>query len=33
MSLADAIIAATALEYSVALVTRNVSDFQHIPGL
>jgi predicted nucleic acid-binding protein len=33
MSLADAIIAATALEYGVPLVTRNVDDFQHIPGL
>ena len=33
MSLADAIIAATALEYGVPLVTRNVDDFKHIPGL
>ena len=29
MSLADAIIAATALEYGVPLVTRNVDDFKH----
>ena len=33
MKLGDAIIAATALEYSVPLVTRNAGDFQHIPGL
>ena len=33
MSLADSIIAATALEYGVPLVTRNVDDFKHIPGL
>jgi hypothetical protein len=33
MSLADAIIAATALEYGVPLVTRNEDDFKHIPGL
>jgi len=33
MSLGDAIIAATALEYGVPLVTRNVEDFQHITGL
>jgi len=33
MSLGDAIIAATALEYDVPLVTRNEDDFKHIPGL
>jgi len=33
MKLGDAIIAATALEYGVPLVTRNVNDFKHIPGL
>ena len=33
MGIADAIIAATALEYDLPLVTRNVHDFQHIPGL
>lgn len=33
MSAADAIIAATALEYDLPLVTRNVHDFQHVPGL
>jgi predicted nucleic acid-binding protein len=33
MKLGDAIIAATALEYGQALVTRNVDDFKHIPGL
>ncbi|MFZ4764325.1 MAG: type II toxin-antitoxin system VapC family toxin [Roseimicrobium sp.] len=33
MNLGDAIIAATALEYGVPLVTRNVDDFKHIPGL
>ena len=33
MKLGDAIIAATALEYSVPLVTRNDSDFPHIDGL
>lgn len=32
ISLADATIAATALEYDLALVTRNVRDFEH-PGL
>ena len=33
MSLADAIIAATALVYGLPLVTRNVDDFKHITGL
>lgn len=33
MSLADAIIAATALALGQALVTRNVEDFRHIDGL
>lgn len=33
MKLGDAIIAATALEYSVTLVTRNEDDFKNIPGL
>jgi toxin FitB len=33
MKLGDAIIAATALEHGVPLVTRNVDDFKHIPGL
>ncbi len=33
MGLADAIIAATALEHGLPLVTRNVADFQHIPDL
>ncbi|MGV3659633.1 MAG: type II toxin-antitoxin system VapC family toxin [Prosthecobacter sp.] len=33
MKLGDAIIAATALEYAVPLVTRNVGDFRHISGL
>lgn len=33
MSLADAVIAATALAYDLPLVTRNVSDFKHIAGL
>jgi predicted nucleic acid-binding protein len=27
----DAIIAATALEHSLALVTRNIRDFEHAP--
>ena len=33
MGLADAIIAATALEHDMPLVTRNVADFQHVVGL
>lgn len=33
MGLADAIIAATALEYDLPLVTRNADDFDHIAGL
>jgi predicted nucleic acid-binding protein len=33
MSLADAIIAATALVHALPLVTRNVDDFKHIVGL
>jgi predicted nucleic acid-binding protein len=33
MSLGDSLIAATALEYGVPLVTRNDSDFIHIAGL
>jgi predicted nucleic acid-binding protein len=33
MSLADAIIAATALAHDLPLVTRNVDDFKHIVGL
>jgi predicted nucleic acid-binding protein len=33
MSLGDAVVAATALTHSLPLVTRNVSDFKHIPGL
>ncbi len=33
MILGDAIIAATALEYRVPLVTRNEADFEHIAGL
>ena len=33
MSLGDSIIAATALEYGVPLVTRNDFDFKHIDGL
>jgi predicted nucleic acid-binding protein len=33
MSLADAIIAATALEFDVPLVTRNVVDFKNVAGL
>lgn len=33
MKLGDSIIAATALEYGVPLVTRNENDFRHISGL
>ena len=33
MKLGDAIIAATALEYGLPLVTRNVDDFKHLAGL
>ena len=33
MSLGDSIIAATALEFDVTLVTRNTDDFKHIAGL
>ncbi|MCW1922307.1 type II toxin-antitoxin system VapC family toxin [Luteolibacter arcticus] len=33
MKLGDAIIAATALEYDMPLVTRNEADFKHIAGL
>jgi predicted nucleic acid-binding protein len=33
MSLADAIIAATALVHALPLVTRNTDDFKHIDGL
>src|SRR5690606_8993164 len=33
MKLGDAIIAATALEYALPLVTRNTDDFKHIDGL
>lgn len=33
MSLGDSIIAATALEYGLPLVTRNTDDFRHIAGL
>jgi hypothetical protein len=33
MGLADALIAATALEYDLPLVTRNRDDFKHIEGL
>ena len=33
MSLGDALIAATALEYGCDLVTRNTQDFRHISGL
>jgi predicted nucleic acid-binding protein len=34
MKLGDAIIAAaTAVVYDIPLVTRNVDDFKHIPGL
>jgi hypothetical protein len=33
MSLGDSLIGATALLYNLPLVTRNVDDFKHIPGL
>lgn len=33
MGLGDAVIAATALEYDLPLVTRNEDDFKHIAGL
>ena len=33
MALSDAIIAATALEHGLALVTRNVDDFKRVPAL
>jgi len=33
MSLGDALIAATALEHGLTLMTRNVRDFAQIPGL
>jgi len=33
MGAMDAIIAATALEYGLMLVTRNVDDFKHVAGL
>src|SRR4051812_10992579 len=33
MSLADSIIAATALRHQMPLVTRNVDDYKHIQGL
>ncbi len=33
MGIADALIAATAVCYSLTLVTRNVKDFEHIQGL
>ncbi len=33
MKLGDAVIAATALEYNIPLVTRNEADFKHIGGL
>jgi predicted nucleic acid-binding protein len=32
-SLADAVIAATALAHDLPLVTRNVDDFKHVAGL
>ncbi len=33
MSLADAVIAATALAHNIPLATRNVDDFKHVEGL
>jgi toxin FitB len=33
MSLADALIAATALEHNLTLATRNLDDFSWVPGL
>ena len=33
MKLGDSLIGATALLYNLPLVTRNVDDFKHIPGL
>ncbi len=33
MSLADSMIAATALVHNIPLVTRNIDDFKHIEGL
>ncbi len=33
MSLGNALIAATALEHNLTLVTRNTADFKHVPGL
>ena len=33
MSLGDALIAATALEHQLTLLTRNISDFEHIQDL
>ena len=33
MTLGDAIIAATALEYGLTIATRNIKDFTHIVGL
>jgi predicted nucleic acid-binding protein len=32
-SLGDALIAATALEHNLDLITRNADDFKHVPGL
>jgi predicted nucleic acid-binding protein len=33
MTLGDAIVAATALQYQLPLMTRNIRDFQHLPDL
>lgn len=33
MSLGDSVIGATALHHGLDLVTRNVADFEHLPGL